>query len=172
MDWFLNWWLRSARYGWSKFRRFLCEGKYKQLQLPRVDTLDEIQACLLQINWTGDSFWHLYDSISYPQTVWKKKKDDCDGLAVLAAALLSQWEPNTQPVLLTVITRPIHSSHTVCVFKTPDDSMHYFNNARLIMDDYHSYEQISSQISLPPKRMVCWDVRQWQDFSLVELHQG
>ncbi|MDD4322928.1 MAG: hypothetical protein PHG26_05115 [Dehalococcoidales bacterium] len=150
----------------------MCENNSRQWQLPHVETLDEIQACLLQITWTRDSFWHLYDSISYPQTVWKKKKDDCDGFAVLAAALLNQWNPDTQPVLLTVIIRPIRSSHTVCVFKAPDGLMRYFDNARLITEDYHGFGQIARQISLPPKRMVCWDVRQWEDFSLIEFHQS
>jgi len=140
------------------------------MELPDVSALSEIQDCLLQITWKKDSFWHLYDSISYPQTVWERKKDDCDGFAVLAAALLHIWDPATQPVLLTVITRPIRYSHTVCVFKTPDNSLRYFDNARLVIEDYHNCEQIARRISLPPKRMVCWDVRQWEDFSLIGFY--
>ncbi|NLE90326.1 MAG: hypothetical protein GX602_05275 [Dehalococcoidales bacterium] len=49
--------------------------------------------------------------------------------------------------------------------------MHYFNNAYPRTDNYYSYEQIMREISLPTKRVVCWDVRQWKDFSLIEFHR-
>ncbi len=171
MDWFLRWWLRSGRYGWSKFRRSLCERKYRDSPLPPVERLSDIQAYLHQVTWTMDSFFHLYDSISYPQTVWHKKKDDCDGFAILAAALLAGYDASTRPVLLTVITHPVSASHTVCVFTSSDGNLHYFNNASLRNDAYQNYEQIMREISPPPRRVVCWDVRRWENLSLLEFHQ-
>ena len=74
---------------------------------------------------------HLYDSISYPQTVWARKKDDCDGFAILAAALLQRWEPSSRPVLLTAMLRPMRRSHTVCVFNVPGAGLWFFDNGTL-----------------------------------------
>ena len=103
IDWFLTWWLRSGRYGWSRLRRRMCEGKYLSTVLPEVSTLAEIAGCLKEVTWTMDGPLHLYDSISYPGTVWTRKKDDCDGFAILASALLRKWHPDSKPVLLTAI---------------------------------------------------------------------
>ena len=119
IDWFLTWWLRSGRYGWSRIRRRMCEGKYLSTVLPEVSALSEIEECLSRVTWTMDGPLHLYDSISYPETVWARKKDDCDGFAILAATLLQRWNPDSKPVLLTAIIRPVGQSHTVCVFRLP-----------------------------------------------------
>ncbi|MFH1646258.1 MAG: hypothetical protein ABID71_01010, partial [Chloroflexota bacterium] len=91
LDRFLVWWLRGARYRWSRFRRRFFEAGYLGMDLPTVASLDDIQRRLGEVTWTMDGPLHLYDAISYPQTVWHRKKDDCDGFAVLAAALLRQW---------------------------------------------------------------------------------
>jgi len=171
LDWFLTWWLRTGRYCWSKLRRKLCEGKYLDTPLPHVENLADIEACLHQITWTQEGLLHLYDSISYPQTVWHKKKDDCDGFSVLAAGLLRNWNPVTTPVLLTVITRPIRAGHTVCVFVSPEGNLHYFNNATLRAGGYHSFLEIAHEISPIPRRLVCWDVRHPEDFALIEFHK-
>ena len=65
-DWFLRWWLRSGRYGWSKMRRWLCERKYVKKPLPEITSLEDIKECLKQVKWHQEGMLHLYDSISYP----------------------------------------------------------------------------------------------------------
>ncbi len=81
LDWFLVWWLRSGRYGWSKLRRKVFERRYLSTTLPTTSSLEEIETCLKDVRWTMDGPLHLFDCISYPQTTWAKKKDDCDGFA-------------------------------------------------------------------------------------------
>ena len=102
-DGFLTCWLRKGRYKWSRLRRKLCEAKYRDKELPVARSLEDIKACLSHLTWSMDGPLHLYDSISYPQTVWAKKKDDCDGFAILAATLLQRWQPGYRPVLVTAV---------------------------------------------------------------------
>ncbi|MDP2719258.1 MAG: hypothetical protein Q8P44_05435, partial [Dehalococcoidia bacterium] len=68
------------------------EKRYRDMDLPEVKSLEEIQNTLGQVSWSGDGFLHLYDSVSYPQTVWAKKRDDCDGFSILAASLLQNLD--------------------------------------------------------------------------------
>ena len=172
IDWFLTWWLRSGRYGWSSLRRRMCEGKYLSTTLPEISTLAEIEECLRKIAWTMDGPLHLYDSISYPETVWARKKDDCDGFAVLASAFLQKWNPDSKPVLLTAIMRPIQHSHTVCVFSLPEEKLRVFDNASLHDEEYEAYKAILSRISEHKGRLVCWDVRNPQTFEMIEFHKA
>jgi hypothetical protein len=172
VNWFLTWWLRSGRYGWSKLYRRIYESKYLSTTLPEVNTLTEIQGCLKKINWTMDGPLHLYDSISYPETVWARKKDDCDGFAILSSTLLHKWIPNSKSVLLTVIIRPVKRSHTVCVFSLPGKKLRVFDNASLHDEEYDTYTAIMSKISKNKGRLVCWDVRDPQTFDIVEFHKA
>ena len=94
IDFFLKWWLRTGRYGWSRLRRSLFERRYLDTALPPVNSLKDIEAALRQVTWTMDGPLHLYDCISYPQTTWVNKKDDCDGFASLASELLHHWNPD------------------------------------------------------------------------------
>jgi hypothetical protein len=82
VDCFVAFGLKNLRYPWSRLRQRLFEGRYLKTELPSVHSLKEVQDCLKKITWTQDGFFHLYDALSYPQTVWAKKKDDCDGFAV------------------------------------------------------------------------------------------
>jgi len=168
VDHFLIWWLRSARYPWSRLRRRLFEGGYKDRSLPAAHSLADIETCLREITWTMDGPLHLFDSISYPQTVWAKKKDDCDGFAILAATLLRQWHPDWHPVLITAMVRPMQASHTVCGFLAPD-GLAFFDNASL-RGECQTYGDIVNKISLNAKRLVCWDVRDPLTLGLVEFH--
>lgn len=86
VDSFLVWWLKDSRYKWSLLHRKLCEQRYLATALPSVSSLQEIERCLKDVTWTMDGPLHLFDCLSYPQATWAKKKDDCDGFAVLAAA--------------------------------------------------------------------------------------
>ena len=104
INWFLVWWLRSGRYLWSKIRRRLFERRYLSTALPMVSSLEEVEACLNQVTWTMDGPLHLFNCISYPQTTWVKKKDDCEGFASLAAALITQYDPSSNPYCVVVFS--------------------------------------------------------------------
>jgi hypothetical protein len=150
IDGFLVWWLRYGRYVWSNLRRYLFERRYLKIQLPAVDSVEEIHSLLEKIKWTTDGPLHLFDSISYPQATWGKKKDDCDGFATLAAELLKQLDNSFNPVLVTAIVRPVRASHTVCAFTNPYGSISFFDNASM-RNDCANYYQIVERISLKCK---------------------
>ena len=170
IEWFLTWWLRSGRYSWSRLRRRLFEGKYLSTALPQVSSLAEIGANLAKVIWTMDGPLHLFDCISYPQTTWAKKKDDCDGFAILAAALLHQWDPDCKAVLLTVMVHPFQSSHTVCAFNNPNGTVSFFDNGRLRDENCQTYLDIAVKISAGSKKLICWDVRDPATFDRLEFH--
>ena len=170
IDFFLRWWLRSGRYRWSKLRRWLCERRYLKIPLPAANSLEEIEACLKQVKWHKEGLLHLYDSISYPQTTWVKKKDDCDGFASLAAELLYRLNPDYRPVLVTTIVRPVRESHTVCVFDSLQGSLWFFDNDKLKQEKYQTYDAIAAKMGQRGKRLVCWDVRYHSTFDLIEFH--
>ncbi|MFH1646802.1 MAG: hypothetical protein ABID71_03790, partial [Chloroflexota bacterium] len=124
-----------------------------------------------EVTWTMDGPLHLYDAISYPQTVWHRKKDDCDGFAVLAAALLRQWRPDSRPVLLTVMLRPVSRSHTVCAFRAPGDEIWYFDNSYLRQASLHTYTEIVNVVK-GDAELVCWDVVDPVTLETIEFHQA
>ncbi|MFC1933219.1 hypothetical protein ACFLXU_06325 [Chloroflexota bacterium] len=167
---FLRWWLFSGRYTWSRLRRLLFERRYLCITLPIVNSLEEIADCLGQVTWTMDGPIHLYDSISYPETVWSKKKDDCDGFAILASKLLLRLQSNTNPVLITAIVRPVRNSHTVCGFSNSDGTLSFFDNNSLRQGDFQKYDDIVAQIKGKAK-LVCWDVRNPVMFEIIEFHR-
>ena len=171
VDSFLIWWLRRGRYGWSKLRRHLFERRYLKVPLPAVNTLDEIQGCLAQVTWTMDGPLHLFDSISYPETVWAKKKDDCDGFAVLAAALLQRWQQDYHPVLLTAMVRPIRNSHTVCAFSVTGGKLWFFDNGSLRQTHFQTYAEIVAEIK-GKSRVVCWDTADPNTLQTIEFRKA
>jgi hypothetical protein len=130
--------------------------------------MQEVQDMLTQVTWTMDGPLHLFDCISYPQVTWAKKRDDCDGFASLAAALLHQLDPDYHPVLVTAGVRPIQSSHTVCVFRTPD-GLAFFDNSTL-RGGCQTYGDVVALISQDIKRLVCWDVRNHFSLKTLEFH--
>lgn len=138
--------------------------------LPIVNSLEEIADCLRQVTWTMDGPLHLYDAISYPETVWSKKKDDCDGFAVLAANLLQKLQPDTKPVLITAMVRPVHNSHTVCGFSNADGTLSFFDNNSLRQGDFKEYADIVAQIKGKAK-LVCWYVRNPVTFEMAEFNR-
>lgn len=170
LDWFLVWWLRSGRYGWSKLRRKVFERRYLSTTLPTTSSLEEIETCLKDVRWTMDGPLHLFDCISYPQTTWATKMDDCDGFSVLAAELLNRWSPNSNPVLVTALVRPVKKSHTVCAFKSSQGTLCYFDNDKLRRGNLEGYENIIEKIG-KDQQLVCWDVRNPFTFELLEFHR-
>jgi hypothetical protein len=170
VDRFLIWWLHTGRYKWSRFRRGLCEAKHRDQILPTAHSLDDIQAYLAQVTWAMDGPLHLFDSISYPQTVWAKKRDDCDGFAILAAALLQRWEGSSNPVLITAMLRPMRNSHTVCVFNAPNNMLGFFDNSLLRQGNFQTYDEIVVEIK-GKARLVCWDVVEPSTLQTMEFHR-
>lgn len=169
MDRFLVYWLRRGRYRWSRWRRKRFEGKYEKQPLPAADSLEQIEALLKQVTWTMDGPWHLFDAISRPQTVWAKKKDDCDGFAVLAAVLLKQWQPESKPVLITAMLRPVRKSHTVCAFDVPGAGLWFFDNYTLRRGRYKTYADVVGEMQ-GKARLVCWDVVEPDTLKTLEFH--
>jgi len=171
VNWFLVWWLRSGRYGWSKLRRTLFERRYLRKELPTADSLKQIEECLGQVCWTKDGPLHLFDCISYPQVTWYTKKDDCDGFSALAAELLNEWNSDSKPVLVTALLRPIQRSHTVCAFKSSQGALCYFDNDKLRRGNLEGYEDIIEKIG-KDQQLVCWDVRNPSTFEMLEFHKS
>ncbi len=169
MDSFLIYWLRRGRYRWSRWRRKRFEGKYEEKPLPVADSLEQIETLLKQVTWTMDGLFHLFDAVSYPQTVWAKKKDDCDGFAVLAAALLKQWQPELKPVLITAMLRPVRKSHTVCAFNVPGAGLWFFDNYLLRRGQYRTYTDVVAEVQ-GKARLVCWDVVEPDTLQTLEFH--
>ncbi len=172
IDPLLRWWLRSGRSGWSRFYRRMFERKYLKVTLPTVSSLQEIQASLNKITWTGDGPLYLYDCISYPQTTWAKEKDDCDGFASLAAELLNRWQPETAPVLLTAGVHPVAASHTVCAFRSQAGELCFFDNQLLRCEGTRTYAEIVAKISGDGKRLVCWDAKDPRTLKTLEFHRA
>ena len=171
VDWFLTWWLRSGRYPWSKLRRKLFEAGYLKTELPTVASLGDIESCLKTVTWTMDGPLHLFDSISYPQTVWKRKKDDCDGFAVLACELLDRLNPSCAPALVTVMVRPVKKSHSVCVFTAEEGGLSVFDNGRL-KTGFTGYPEVIAMLTEKAERLICWDARKHDTFELLEFSSG
>jgi len=171
IDFFLVWWLRTGRYGWSKLRRRLFERHYLKTALPTVNSLEDIEASLKQITWTKDGPLHLFDCISYPNVTWEKKKDDCDGFSSLAAELLKSWKPDCRPALVTAMVHPVRKSHTVCAFTGPQEALWFFDNSLLRSDNYQTYNDVVARISNNTESLICWDVRDPTTLGLVEFHK-
>ena len=168
-DRFLTWWLHGARYTWLRLRRRLFEGGFLSTLLPAVNSLDDIQSRLKEVAWKKDWLPQLFDCVSYPQRVWSRKKDDCDGFAILAAALLSGWAPETNPVMVTAMIAPLKNSHSVCVFKQ-GENLRYFSNDTLKPGNFQSYQAIVADFATHPNRLICWDVVQPDTLATLEFH--
>ena len=171
INWFLRWWLRGKRYKWSRFRRRFFERKYLDTTLPVVSSLEDIESCLGQVTWTKDGLLHLYDSISYPQVTWAKKKDDCDGFAILAAELLRRLDSKTNPVLITALGRPVKYSHTVCAFTSPHNTLWYYDCQFLRRGEWQAYSDVVSEANQRIQRLVCWDVVNPMTLDTIEFHR-
>jgi len=170
VDAFIAFGMKNLRYPWSRLRQRLCERHYLKTELPQANSLQDIQARLKKIKWTKDGFFHLYDALSYPQTVWAKKKDDCDGFAVLAAELLQSLSPTLNPVLVSAAVRPLRKSHTVCAFKD-GQRLAFFNNARLRKGNYKEYGDIVAKFTQRADRVICRDVAKPKSLEILEFHR-
>lgn len=155
----IRFWVRKGRLIWSKIYRFLFEWRYKKYSLPKIsdNLLLKLQYILLQITWTPDPWYMLFDVIPLPQKVWKTKKDDCDGFAILAAAILKQSDIN-EVVLLTVVGSPIKHSHTVCCFKL-NDQWYVADNQVVYRSVSNNLEKIAEYyLKKLFRKPYCWQI--------------
>jgi len=172
IDFFLRCWLGTLRYRWSRLYRRLFENRYRKSTLPPVMSLEDIRAILDQVRWVPDSLLQLYDAVSYPAATWARKRDDCDGFASLAAALLLSWRPESSPVLLTVVMRPVKDSHTVCIFRDDHGWLRVYDNNTLRGEVYRSYSEVAGTILRENHRLVCWDVADPLTLKTLEFHDA
>ncbi len=92
--------------------------------MPGVIALEEVTACLEQIEWTQDKT----DYIQTPEYTWFRKKGDCEDFSALACRLLEQLDIKAD--ILTVLLDPSRRSHAVCVFRG-GPAWRYYDNSRL-----------------------------------------
>ena len=155
-------WLYSLRYYWSRVYRFFFERKYlKGVQLPQIGSFSDIQKELKRIKYSSDSIYKLFDSISYPETVWALKKDDCDGFAILTCKLLEQI--GVKSFIYTCVSENIKDSHSVCVFRDPKEII-IFDNGRLVKTKLQDFTQVKEKYFT---RAVIDDLRDI-NFNLIE----
>lgn len=138
--------------------------------LPQVTSLEEVGLCLRMIKWTMEGPLHLFDCIHYPQRTWFKNRGDADDFASLAAELLYRSRPDFNPVLVTVVLRPIRRTHTVCVFTNPQGALQVFDTSGLRDEEYQTYDEVVARISEGAQRLVCWDIRNPITFEMLECH--
>ena len=152
-------WLHYLRYPWSKAYRALFERGYRTAPLPPAATLDEVRAALAAVTWAKDGPRHLFDAISYPGAVWARRRDDCDGFAILAATLLARIDPRSAPLLVSSVVLPVKESHTVCAFRDgAGDGYRVFDNARLRDERFAAIEDVAAYLAKRGRVPVCWDV--------------
>jgi len=132
-------WLSGPRYWWSKFKRFFFERKYKSsVTLPKIASLGAIRKELAKITWTQDNVWNLFDCVSYPETTYATKKDDCDGFATLAIHLLKQL--GIRGYYYTYIPLKWQRAHTVCIFLNKG-KIYRFDNAGFIKSGIRKFDE-------------------------------
>lgn len=169
IDRYLIWWLRRGRNWWSWLVRRISERRYLAYALPQVTSLEEVQECLAVIKWTMEGPLHLFDCIHYPQRTWFRKRGDADDFACLFAELLYRSRPDSNPVLVTVVTRPIRRTNTVCVFTNPQGALQVFDLGR-IGRGYQTYDEVVASISERAQKLVCWDIRNPITLEMLECH--
>ncbi|MDI6806223.1 MAG: hypothetical protein QMD14_00195 [Candidatus Aenigmarchaeota archaeon] len=164
----LKLWLKHLRYPVSRLYRKIFEGKYLNTKLPDVHDLNELKRVLGEVTCTLE----LLDRISYPEAVWAKKRDDCDGFAILCADRLYTLDGVEDIKLVTAITKPVKNSHTVCTFFDLHlEKYRYFDNAYLVERGFESREDIvDDMISKRRSHVLCWDVVEPQTLKQIEYH--
>ena len=120
--------------------------------------LDDVQARLSEVTWAPDGPSHLWDAVRTARAVWTDKRDDCDGFAVLAAALVEQALLGCDPVLLTVVVRPLRRAHTVCLFRGEDGRLRMFDNERLREETFATFAEAADLVARRGDTPICWDV--------------
>lgn len=128
----LVWFALKCRlyYIWSKVYRFFAERKYKKnVVLPKLNSLNELEDLIGNIIWRKDKWYMLWDAISYPEATYGRyvtnKGSDCDDMAILAAFLLEDMKKHGKVNFMEVglLSVPWLSKnrgvggHNVCIIK-------------------------------------------------------
>jgi len=145
---------------WSRFYRKLFERKYKELPKKWTDKqiLDFFKTC----DWTKDKWYMLFDVISKPEKLYKKRKGDCDEYAAFAgeAGLHNGW-------IVSVTWYAPHNKffsrfkgHNVFIFPKDAKWWHIGNWGRYgpyrtFFDALHAIYKIGDRDAIP----CAWSVR-------------
>lgn len=177
LDWLWVFYLWARRY-WSAILR-VPELPYRWFtKLPSVESLEDIEKVSSEVKWVADwtlaphvklrRFW--WDCLSYPQTVWARKKDDCDGFAILNCELGTQI--GIKMYILSVVMEPRELSHAVAYGKQGATPF-MFTNGRLVMfEDDRTLEDVVQTVAAPAKRILAWSLEDHKTGELVRLHRG
>lgn len=143
-------WMDWIKPIWSKIR---WTGKNKETAAPCEETAKTIQqiksACsnvYRHFRWTMDDISELFDSFTPVEYLYNKYKeaedsehkleDDCDGFHSIIHHILAQ--NGVESYILSIATKPIKNSHTMCIFKL-DDSYY--------LVDYTSVKKYGTSVS-------------------------
>ena len=102
----------KVRIPWSRFWRFL---EWRKASVPLILNFVDLKKILNRIEWTSDPWWKLGDVLQSPEWTWAKKKDDCDGFALVSLAIMLESRLGIG-YLVTSVTRPIKHSHSIALF--------------------------------------------------------
>lgn len=106
VQWFLKIYLGSGIYKfWSSIHRFLFDGKWKNVELPKYDSMDDVVRKIETFKWKQDGATELFDAICTPQKVQAVGFDktsphgnDCDEEAIWNSNVISNSIPFKDPV--------------------------------------------------------------------------
>jgi len=127
--------------------------RHDRQALPQVQTIDDVQDVLNQVQYRAEWFDHLSD----PETTWGQKRGDCEDFAALTVKLLAQIGVNGQ--VLKVFCHDTKQSHAVCVFKHDvlTGGKYWFWSVRnLRKTEQTDIEQVVYQVRVKP-----W-VKRWE----------
>jgi len=165
MDRLKVFWYKKIRHRWCHLYQAIFEREYKDMALPVVTSVHEIETRLSGLEYTPDK---LVDRSSRPAATWARNKDDCDGYAGLAGAWLKQL--GKEPVLLTVICKPGRLSHQVCVFE--DDGTSWFFDLDHLRHTEGGYERIVGILARHARKIICWYISDVSTLEIREFHEG
>lgn len=111
---------------WSLFcQKYLMK---ERLELPKIQSITEIENILGQGIWHEDPWWLMFDAISSPEysyynLVNKKGPWDCDDAACLSCALLQQLPRYQDVQMLSVqwLREGKFIGHNVCIFRDTEE---------------------------------------------------
>ena len=108
---------------WSNIYRVIFESKYSKFNGPKCSSIVDVSRALRAIKYEHDGIKRFIDTVSYPQAVYERGRDDCDGSAIFAHAMIAQNEL-ARPWILSVAwldEKNKYHGHAVCMYTHVDD---------------------------------------------------
>lgn len=151
----MDFWLNKVKPGWSRVRW----GKHVEdagLLVPEVkqDTMrDFLYEAYASFKWTADGITQLFDAYQPIPFAWnqckeamesegaKKFKGDCDDYHAMVYHVLTQ--NGFDCALITLMTKPLKNSHTMCMFIGKDqngDNKYYVVDYNMVLGAYDKIE--------------------------------